>query len=157
MNKKIRSIRRPAFWSRLSLNTRILVVLIAILLFLAAAVSVSIATFLKADRLSAQAEVLDRVVRETDSLAEVLKASDGSTDAAAELLQEHRGLETSEDLMTLYYTAGFEPSSKSDYEYRVAVQLTPGKTGGCDTWKISWFRATGKKAFYDISFRSIAQ
>ena len=157
MNRKFKSAGRPALLGRLSWNTGILIVLIAVFIFLVAAVSVSITTFIKADHLSARAEVLNRVVRETDSLAEVLKASDGSTNTAAQLLQEHRGAEISDETMTLYYTSDFEPSAKSDYRYRVAVQLTPGKEGSCDTWKISWFRTTAKKSFYDISFKTISQ
>ncbi len=72
---------------------------------LVTALAVSISMFLKSDHLASQAEILDRVVRETDSLAEVLKASDGDMTAGAQLLSEHRGAETGENCLTLYYTA----------------------------------------------------
>lgn len=157
MNRKNMSDLLPAWMRKLSPNARILILLSAILIFLVAAVSVSISMFLKADRMSAQAEVLNRVVRETDSLAEVLKASDSSTGAAAELLQEHRGAEVSDDVMTLYYTGDFEPSSKSDCSYRVSILLTPGTSGSCDAWKISWFQKTEQKSFYHISFKTVSQ
>ena len=90
-------------------------------------------------------------------LGEVLKASDGDTKAGAELLPEHRGAEVSGNSITLYYTEKFEPSSKSDYKYRVPILLTPGKNGSCDSWQISWFTKAGKKAFYKMEFKSIAQ
>ena len=99
---------------RISVKTRVLIILLAIFVFLVAALSVSICMFVKADNVAAQAERLERVVRETDSLGEVLKASDGDTKAGAELLPEHRGAEVSENSITLYYTEKFEPSSKSD-------------------------------------------
>mgnify|MGYP006921243978 CR=1 FL=1 len=114
---------------RISVKTRVLIILLAIFVFLVAALSVSICMFVKADNVAAQAERLERVVRETDSLGEVLKASDGDTKAGAELLPEHRGAEVSENSITLYYTEKFEPSSKSDYKYRVPILLTPGKDG----------------------------
>lgn len=62
---------------RISVKTRVLIILLAIFVFLVAALSVSICMFVKADNVAAQAERLERVVRETDSLGEVLKASDG--------------------------------------------------------------------------------
>ena len=83
---------------RISVKTRVLIILLAIFVFLVAALSVSICMFVKADNVAAQAE------RETDSLGEVLKASDGDTKAGAELLPEHRGAEVSENSITLYYT-----------------------------------------------------
>ena len=95
---------------RISVKTRVLIILLAIFVFLVAALSVSICMFVKADNVAAQAERLERVVRETDSLGEVLKASDGDTKAGAELLPEHRGAEVSENSITLYYTEKFEPS-----------------------------------------------
>lgn len=104
---------------RISVKTRVLIILLAIFVFLVAALSVSICMFVKADNVAAQAERLERVVRETDSLGEVLKASDGDTKAGSKLLPEHRGAEVSENSITLYYTEKFEPSSKSDYKYRV--------------------------------------
>ena len=76
---------------KISVKTRVLIILLAIFVFLVAALSVSIYMFVKADNVAAQAERLERVVRETDSLGEVLKASDGDTKAGAELLPEHRG------------------------------------------------------------------
>lgn len=142
---------------KISVKTRVLIILLAIFVFLVAALSVSICMFVKADNVAAQAERLERVVRETDSLGEVLKASDGDTKAGAELLPEHRGAEVSENSITLYYTEKFEPSSKSDYKYRVPILLTPGKDGSCDSWQISWFTKVGKKAFYKMEFKSIAQ
>lgn len=63
----------------------------------------------------------------------------------------------SENSITLYYTEKFEPSSKSDYKYRVPILLSPGKDGSCDSWQISWFTKAGKKAFYKMEFKSIAQ
>ena len=66
----------------ISVKTRVLIILLAIFVFLVAALSVSICMFVKADNVAAQAERLERVVRETDSLGEVLKASDGDTKAA---------------------------------------------------------------------------
>ena len=95
--------------------------------FLVAALSVSICMFVKADNVAAQAERLERVVRETDSLGEVLKASDGDTKAGGGALPEHRGAEVSENSITLYYTEKFEPSSKSDYNIIIVDPLTPGK------------------------------
>lgn len=74
---------------RIPVKTRVLIILLAIFVFLVAALSVSICMFVKADNVAAQAERLERVVRETDSLGEVLKASDGDTKAGAELLPEH--------------------------------------------------------------------
>lgn len=142
---------------KISAKTKALIILLAIFIFLVAALSVSIHMFLKADNVAAQAERLERVVRETDSLGEVLKASDGNVKAGAELLQEHRGAEVAANSMTLYYTEAFEPSSKSDYKYRVSITLTPGKDGSCDSWQINWFTKTGKKAFYKLAFKSVAQ
>lgn len=142
---------------RFSGKTRALIILIAIFVFLVTALVVSINMFVKADHLASQAEVLDRVVRETDSLAEVLKASDGDVTAGVQLLSEHRGAEAGEKSLTLYYTANFEPSSKSDYKYRATILLTPGKDGRCDTWQINWFVKGEQKSFYKLEFKSIAQ
>ena len=105
---------------KISVKTRVLIILLAIFVFLVAALSVSICMFVKADNVAAQAERLERVVRETDSLGEVLKASDGDTKAGAELLPEHRGAEVSENSITLYYTETFEPSSKGDTQISCA-------------------------------------
>ena len=142
---------------KISVKTRVLIILLAIFVFLVTALSVSIYMFVKADNVATQAERLERVVRETDSLGEVLKASNGDTKAVAGLLPEHRGAEMSENSITLYYTEAFEPSSKSDYKYRVPILLTPGKDGSCDSWQISWFTKAGKKAFYKMEFKSVAQ
>ena len=139
---------------KISVKTRVLIILLAIFVFLVAALSVSICMFVKADNVAAQAERLERVVRETDSLGEVLKASDGDTKAGAELLPEHRGAEVSENSITLYYTEKFEPSSKSDYKYRVPILLTPGKDGSCDSWQISWFTKAGKRRFIRWSLKA---
>lgn len=146
-----------AISSKIPAKTRALIILLAIFVFLVAALSVSIHMFVKADNVAAQAERLERVVRETDSLGEVLKASDGNVQTAKQLLPEHRGAEASESSLTLYYTSSFEPSSKSDYRYRVSITLSPGKDGSCDIWKINWFTKTGKKAFYKLEFKSVAQ
>ena len=53
---------------KISVKTRVLIILLAIFVFLVAALSVSICMFVKADTVAAQAERLERVVRETDSL-----------------------------------------------------------------------------------------
>lgn len=143
--------------NKIPAKTRALIILLAIFIFLVAALSVSIHMFMKADDVAAQAERLERVVRETDSLGEVLKASDGNVQTATQLLPEHRGAEASKSSLTLYYTSSFEPSSKSDYRYRVSITLNPGKDGSCDSWKINWFTKTGKKAFYKLEFKSVAQ
>ena len=148
---------RPKLLGRISGKTRALIILLAIFVFLVAALSVSIHMFVKADDVAAQAERLERVVRETDSLGEVLKASNGNVQAAQQLLPEHRGSEAGESSMTLYYTKAFEPSSKSDYKYRVSITLNPGKDGSCDSWQINWFTKTGKKAFYKLEFKSVSQ
>ena len=143
---------------RIPVKTRVLIILLAIFVFLVAALSVSICMFVKADNVAAQAERLERVVRETDSLGEVLKASQTATrKQGRSFCREHRGAEVSENSITLYYTEKFEPSSKSDYKYRVPILLTPGKDGSCDSWQISWFTKAGKKAFYKMEFKSIAQ
>ena len=68
---------------KISVKTRVLIILLAIFVFLVAALSVSICMFVKADNVAAQAERLERVVRETDSLGEVLKASDGESRGGA--------------------------------------------------------------------------
>ncbi len=143
--------------SKIPAKTRALIILLAIFIFLVVALSVSIHMFVKADHVAAQAERLERVVRETDSLGEVLKASNSNMQTARKLLPEHRGAEASENSMILYYTGGFEPSSKSDYKYRVVITLSPGKNGSCDSWKINWFTKTGTKAFYKLEFKSVAQ
>ena len=59
---------------RISVKTRVLIILLAIFVFLVAALSVSICMFVKADNVAAQAERLERVVRETDSLGEIGRA-----------------------------------------------------------------------------------
>ncbi len=142
---------------KLSGKTRVIIVLTGIFVFLAAALSASIVMFVKADRAASQADRLERVVRETDSLGEVLKASNSNTQTALHLLTEHRGAESSDDSITLYYTGSFEPSSKNDCKYRVSIVLTAGKDGSFDTWQICWFTKAGKKAFYNLTFKSVAQ
>ena len=148
---------RPGFSGQFSGKTRALIILLAIFIFLVAALSVSINMFIKANDAASQAERLERMVRETDSLGEVLKASDGNVQTAIQLLPEQRGAEVFENSLALYYTGSFEPSSKSDYKYRVSITLDPGQDGGCDSWQINWFTKTGEKALYNLSFKSISQ
>lgn len=131
------------------------IVLIAILIFLMTALITSVVMFVKAEHLAQDAERTERIVRETDSLCEVLKASGGSTQGAAQLLAEHRSAEASKSALTLYYTGGFNPAGKGEYRYRVSIQLDAGKDGGYDTWEIDWFTAAGQKAFYSRSFKSV--
>ena len=50
---------------RISVKTRVLIILLAIFVFLVAALSVSICMFVKADNVAAQAERLERVIRAT--------------------------------------------------------------------------------------------
>ena len=142
---------------RIPVKIRVLIILLAIFVFLVAALSVSICMFVKAANVAAQAERLERVVRETDSLGEVLKASDGDTKAGAELLPEHCGAEVSENSITLYYTEKFEPSSK-------ALQISCADPA--DSRQRRQLRQLAdqlvyekreKKAFYKMEFKSIAQ
>ena len=59
--------------------------------------------------------------------------------------------------ISIFFLSIFMQMCIRDSKYRVPILLTPGKDGSCDSWQISWFTKAGKKAFYKMEFKSIAQ
>lgn len=116
MNK---SITNPV--NKLSVKTRIIIILGILAVFILTATAVSIGLFIKAESISSDAQILNQAVTESSSIAETLKASDGNMDKAAGLLRTHQIYEITADSFILYYDENFQPSAKSGSSYEAVV------------------------------------
>lgn len=145
---------------------RLLVLLGVILLFIAAAIIISMLTFARAEDISDEAKILELAVSERDSIAETLKGSDGNMQTAAQLLRNHQAADVTENSLTLYYDEEFLPSVKSDYRYRAEVTkedqtgihvytiefIDSGKTSGTDDADTTGAGSKNEKSFCSLKF-----
>lgn len=156
---------------KLSIKTRIIIVLSIIIVFILTAISVSINIFIKAENVSIDAKILNQAVSESASIAESLKASDGSMEKSTALLRAHRTYELTDNSFILYYDENFMPSAKNNSCYKAVVtkseqveyrdytinilQLTAPLENKKQNPDISDSSESKDKSIYKLSFKTV--
>lgn len=154
---------------RLSVKTRLIIILAVAVVFIAAALITSLVFFIKAEKLSEDAALMSRAVTETESVAETLKSADGDMQKASQLLRSHKSFDIKNDSLTLYYDNNFEPSSKSGSAFETLIRRE--NQGGCYSYSIKVFRIQNTEdshssaenllkenqtdVFYELSFKAV--
>lgn len=106
--------------------------------------------FVRADKLSHEARILDRAVTESASVAETLKASGGDLQTAGQLIRAHRLYDISDNTLTLYYDDELKPANRADSPYKAVISMTP--EANRITYEISIQDAASGSPVYQLSF-----
>ena len=148
------SIKKPSLL-KLTSHTKLLLIMAAVFIFTAGAVTVSAVLFLRSDSMASEAVVMDRMALETRTAAEALKASDGNMQTASQLLSGHRAFDISEDSLVLYYDESFSPSSKNSSRYRTVIDREDH--AGFFSYNINVFDDSSeqKDTVYKLSFKAL--
>lgn len=121
-----------------------------------AVIVLCICMFVRADRYSAEARLLDRAVIESTSIAETLKASHGDLTKASQLMTSHSQIDITEDTLTLYYDDELKPTSQAAHTCRAVItRAVTSDAGNTFEYTISFFAADQSAEFYSMTFRAL--
>ncbi|MFQ8602853.1 MAG: hypothetical protein ACLSAO_07140 [Anaerovoracaceae bacterium] len=153
----------------LSVKTRITIIIAAVAVFTICALVTSFLFFIKAEKISENAEITASAVTQTNSVAETLKSADGDMQKASQLLRGHKAFDIQDDSLTLYYDENFKPASKSDSEFTAVASKE--RQGGYYSYNIKVFdiknnedknnsekkslSASQPEIFYELSFKAV--
>lgn len=149
---------------------RLLIILIAGMLFIVTALITSIVFLIKADNKAEKARLTQRATIEITSVAEALKSSNGNLEKASQLLRHHFAYDIDGDILTLYYDDNFNPSTKSGcrfeskitkkshkgyYEYNIKVIRKSSTPEESQAEKVSK-TPSALDIFYELSFKAVS-
>ena len=121
-----------------------------------AVIVLCICMFVKADRYSAEARLLDRAVIESTSIAETLKASHGDLTKASQLMTSHSHIDVTEDTLTLYYGDELNPTSQAAHTCRAVItRAVTNDAGNAFEYTISFYAADTGAEFYSMTFKAL--
>lgn len=109
--------------------------------------------FVKASGEAKDAEALNKAVVKTTSIAETLKATDGSLDSTGGLLGEKSTYTTNDDELTLYLDHDMAPAARSGAAYTASV--TKAKSGACNEYEILIRDTEDSEVVYALTFKAI--
>ena len=136
--------------SRISEKKLIIIISAAAAALLIAAIILCACIFVRADRLSHEARILDRAVTESASVAETLKASGGDLQTAGRLMRAHKLYDISDSTLTLYYDDELNPANRADSPYKAVISMTPD--GNRIAYEINIQDAASGSRVYRLSF-----
>lgn len=121
-----------------------------------AVIVLCVCMFVRADRYSAEARLLDRAVIESASIAETLKVSHGDLTKASQLMTSHSQVDITEDTLTLYYDDELNPTSQATHTCRAVItRAATGDSGNAFEYTISFFAADQSAEFYSMTFKAL--
>lgn len=123
---------------------------------ISAVIVLCICMFVRADRYSSEARLLDHAVIESTSIAETLKASHGDLTDASRLMNTHSQIDVTEDTLTLYYDDKLEPASQATHTCRAIItRAAAGDAGKAFEYTISFYASDAGREFYSLKFRAL--
>ena len=115
---------------KISKKTVLITAAVTAAVLIIAVIVLCICMFVKADRYSAEARLLNRAVIESTSIAETLKVSHGDLTKAGQLMTSHSQADAAEDTLTLYYDDELNPTSQAAHKCRAVVTRTVTNDAG---------------------------
>lgn len=109
--------------------------------------------FVKASNKANDAEALNEAVVETISIAETLKAYDGSLNKTGARVGEGGAYEISNDILYVYLDYDMKPVSKSNQVYVASVSKS--KDGKCNVYTIRISLSDDNSKVYELTFKNI--
>lgn len=141
---------------KISKKTVLITAAVTAAVLIIAVIVLCICMFVKADRYSAEARLLNRAVIESTSIAETLKVSHGDLTKAGQLMTSHSQADAAEDTLTLYYDDELNPTSQAAHKCRAVVTRTvTNDAGNVFEYTISFFAADQGAEFYSMTFRAL--
>lgn len=135
---------------QLSLSHLRIIFISLLAVFMAVSITACAWLYFQAAEKSENAVALNRAVIEVSSIADTLKAADGSLSRTARLLPGHKSAVISDNTLTLYYDSDMQASSQSVSSYTAHVRRT--KENGCLVFEITISGNPGKNQIYSLEF-----
>lgn len=136
---------------RLSLRQLRIIFISLLAVFMSVSITACVWLYFQAEKKCENAAALNRAVIEASSIADTLKAADGSLSRTARYMHSHRSTVISSNTLTLYYDSDMQPSSQSASSYTAHINRM--KENGCIIFEITISETPGKNQIYNLEFK----
>lgn len=135
-------------------KTQICIILITLLaIFFLSSVTAGVGLYTKASRMSEKAALLTGAISEISSIAETLKASDGSLKRTAKLMRTSDSYTSGKNSMAFYYDGSLKETSESAAVYTAVTSKE--NSAGCYLYTITLCRIEDGEQIHQLAFKDI--